>query len=289
MNRHSNNVASKKSTWKWFLARAKSWVRYACQPHVNRSQFLDHWNELGIRPGCCLLVHSSLSALGYCVGGADTVLDSLLEQLGPLGTLVLPTHTWRTFNRGQRHFDVLNTPSQVGHISEVFRKRKGAIRSLHPTHSVAALGAAQDDLVKDHLLSTGPCGKGSPYDRLMDMDGQVLMLGVGLKNNTCFHTVEALAEVPYLLRDEDDRFSIVGYDGVTFEADVRCHAKAVASRFTETESPLTQHGCLRSAKIGQGSSMVLDAGTFRKLMLPALRARTDLLLASCDTKIELGS
>jgi len=95
---------------------------------------------LGVRSGRVLLVHSSLSSLGVVSGGAATVIDALRALLGPEGTLVMPSHTWDRPGRGDFAFDIGKTPSCVGAISEKFRTMPGAIRSLHPTHSVVALG-----------------------------------------------------------------------------------------------------------------------------------------------------
>jgi aminoglycoside 3-N-acetyltransferase len=101
---------------------------------------------LGVRRGGVLLVHSSLSSLGFVAGGAHTVIGALRMALGPEGTLVVPTHTWDRPGRGDFAFDVRSTPSCVGVISETFRAMPEAIRSLHPTHSVAAVGPMARDL-----------------------------------------------------------------------------------------------------------------------------------------------
>src|SRR5690554_8160890 len=92
---------------------------------------------LGIQPTDTLLIHSSMKAVGEVEGGADTVLDAFSEYLKE-GLLILPTHTWAQMNSEYNVFDVVNEPSCVGILTELFRKRPGVVRSWHPTHSVAA-------------------------------------------------------------------------------------------------------------------------------------------------------
>lgn len=92
---------------------------------------------LGVAPRDVLHVHSSLRKLGPVEGGADGVIDTLLELVGDSGLLSVPTHTWAVVNDGQPVWHERFTPSHVGILTNVLRKRSDAVRSLHPTHSVA--------------------------------------------------------------------------------------------------------------------------------------------------------
>lgn len=103
------------------------------------NSLVNDFKALGIKPGMSLLTHSSLRRVGPVDGGADTVIDALLEVLGPEGTLMMST-VGGNVNPEQPVFDVRNTPCTVGTLANVFRKREGVIRSLHPVHSVCALG-----------------------------------------------------------------------------------------------------------------------------------------------------
>ena len=68
------------------------------------------------------------------------MIDTLLKAVMPGGVLAVPTHTWATVNDKQPVFHEVYSPSHVGTLTNVLRRRPGAVRSLHPTHSVAALG-----------------------------------------------------------------------------------------------------------------------------------------------------
>ena len=94
---------------------------------------------MGLTGNETILIHSSMKSIGPVEGGADTVLDALMEFFAE-GLLLLPTHTWRFINEENRVFDVRRNPCCVGILPELFRKRPGVVRSLHPTHSMAAYG-----------------------------------------------------------------------------------------------------------------------------------------------------
>lgn len=84
------------------------------------------------------------------------------------GLLVLPTHTWSYIDAQNPRFSVLESPSCVGILPELFRKRPGVIRSWHPTHSVAALGADAALFTAGDERWDTPCARGSVYGKLLD-------------------------------------------------------------------------------------------------------------------------
>ncbi len=162
------------------------------------SHLIHDLRALGVREGGVLLVHSSLRALGYVEGGPETVIQGLLGALGPEGALLMPALSYEHVTPEHPVFDVRHTPSNVGAIPEYFRTQPGTRRSVHPTHSVCAVGPRTGEMLDDHLLDDTPCGPHSPFHKLRDVNGQLLMLGCGLYANTSMHAIEELIEPPYL-------------------------------------------------------------------------------------------
>lgn len=170
--------------------------------------------DCGLGEGQTVLVHSSLSSLGWVVGGAETVVRALLRSVGASGTIMVPTQTWKNLDpsRGvhgdvplewwpliRGHwpaYDPNVTPSlNMGAVSELVRTWPGAQRSPHPVRSFAALGDKAELLVSEHDLEDVH-GDRSPVGRLYALDGHVLLLGVGHESNTSLHLAETRAEYP---------------------------------------------------------------------------------------------
>lgn len=170
--------------------------------------------RLGVEAGATLLVHSSLSRLGWIAGGAQAVVAALGEAAGAHGTVVVPSHStsltepslwqnppvpeswWETIRRETPAFDPRVTPTRgMGLIPDVFRAQEGVVRSDHPHTSFAARGPKAGFVTAAHVLDS-PLGEGSPLARVYDLDGWVLLLGVGYDRNTSLHLCEYRTNLP---------------------------------------------------------------------------------------------
>ena len=168
--------------------------------NYNKQQLKDQLESMGLKGDETILIHSSMKAIGAVDGGADTVLDAWMEYFKD-GLLLLPTHTWKTVNADNPVYNPYTTPSCVGLLTNMFMKRDGVIRSLHPTHSMSGYGKNAAEYLAGEEYNNTPCTPGGCYDRLKDVGGKVLLVGVGHERNTYIHSVEEVLNVPNRLSD----------------------------------------------------------------------------------------
>ena len=159
---------------------------------IRQSDVVAQIVELGLTPGTVLLVHTSFSKVGPVEDGPLGLIRAFQAALGPDGTLVMPSMT----DDDEHVFDPRSTPCLgMGVVADTFWRMPGVLRSNSP-HAFAALGPAAAQITADHPLDM-PHGLDSPVGRVHDLDGQILLLGVGHDANTTIHLAEALAGVRY--------------------------------------------------------------------------------------------
>lgn len=166
------------------------------------------FKALGLEPGVVIIMHSSLSKLGWTVGGPVSVIRAMMEILTKKGTLIMPTFTagnsepsawenppvpenwWSIIREYTPAFNPIVTPTRsMGIIVETFRTFPRIYRSNHPVSSFAAWGKHAKKVIKNHTLGSD-LGESSPLARIYDLDGQILLLGVTHSNNTSLHLAE---------------------------------------------------------------------------------------------------
>jgi aminoglycoside 3-N-acetyltransferase len=222
---------------------------------------------LGLERGDYVLVHSSLSKLGFVEGGAETVIDAILAAVGEEGLVAVPTLT------GSRElgpdnppvFDPDNTPSWTGIIPETFRKRPDAVRSLHPTHSVAAIGRKAVELVSDHELADFPCGPGTPYYKLGSWGGKILLLGVDLKVNTTYHGLEEEWGAPGHIQRLPVEAKIRA-GGAWRTVETYIHQYGIARDYPKTLPFLKEAGILVEGTVGKADSFLIETGPMIRIV-----------------------
>lgn len=179
---------------------------------VARSRLSRDLENLGLRPGGVVMVHCRMSALGRVVGGAEAIVYALFDALGPEGTLVAytgwqdePPDNLDTLDDETKRIHLEEHPAydprvalsrrDHGRVPEALRTWPGAHHSRHPEAGVAAVGPLAEALTAEHPYDDA-YGVGTPYARLVELDGQVAMLGAPLETVTLVHHAEAVAEVP---------------------------------------------------------------------------------------------
>jgi aminoglycoside 3-N-acetyltransferase len=226
---------------------------------------------LGLRPKQTVMVHSSLSKVGYTVGGPVVVIQALLQVLTPQGTLVMPAespsmsdpaHSTDSRIRPEWHdlirehlpvFDPLTTPTTMGAIPEAFRTYPGTQRSNHPLVSVCANGPHAETVTAEHALAFSE-GQGTPFQKLYDLDAHTLLLGVGFNRCSSLHYAESLvtrrrtAVRRYPMMRDGKRVWVEKQD---MAADNGVHFPTIGKRFLE-------EGHVRGGRVGEAESMMFS-------------------------------
>lgn len=241
---------------------------------VTREMILKGLRDLGIKEGESVGVHSSLSRFGWVEGGADAVIDALLEAVGPEGNIVMPAYSTnreevpltdedRAYHVSWKYrilpFDPAREGTWTGKITDVFWRRPGARRGSNPVHSLAAMGPRAEELCRG-------------WDRLLAADGRILMLGVGLERCSSMHLAELYAELPerILARNRMPQALIERYRGQTMDIGVGPYPN-----FKLMEEPCRQHGILREGYIGQAPVMTARLKALIDLYAQYLREDPD--------------
>jgi len=264
------------------LRRLRYRVRQKAAPvTVTKDDLVRSLREVGLREGDGVFPHSSLSKFGEIEGGSATVLEALDEVLGPSGLIAMPAFPLvggaLEYLSTDPVFDVRSTPSTMGALTERFRTSAGAVRSLHPTHSVAARGPGAEELVAGHADAPTPFGEGTPFARMIERGMVQLWFGVGLRIFTLYHAFECLRPGGFPIdvfyeRRIDAR--VIDEEGRERTVSTLVHDPVTAGRKDETREAIRDHlvatGVLRTAKLGRGEVMAAR--------MPELMAELETLL-----------
>ena len=164
---------------------------------VTREDIRQAARALGLVRGDTVLIHSSFKSFGYVEGGAEAVIGGFRDAIGEDGTLVFPTLCQQDWEHVYENWH-LDAPSDVGYLTNYFRKLPGAKRSDQATHSVAAQGPKAEYLTCTHgqtgkrygVYGDTPFAADSPWEKMYDMGAKVVFLGVGIRYCTFRHYAE---------------------------------------------------------------------------------------------------
>ena len=263
-------------------------VRQICNP-VSRDKLKRALDTLVGTPPEILLVHTSLSACGRFTGGPESVLETLR---GYGRTVCYPTFSYCYPEPPEADlegplFDPERTPSKMGVLTELFRHERDTIRSIHATHSLAASGPLADALCAGHYRQDAPCGRGSPFGRLVEQRASVLMFGVTFDSYTFYHTAEdaadsACAYVP----DVVDRLRVVDESGTPLTCPSRRQTRD-PRRFAAAGDLMEAAGLARRIELGRGFlRFVPDSAKAHDFLVSRLKQTPDFLFQTCTKDLK---
>jgi aminoglycoside 3-N-acetyltransferase len=266
----------------WFRQYKKQKVRAEIERQAKsnkgwtKEDLKNQLKEIGIVEGDTVLVHSAMSKIGFLIGGQKTVVDALIETVGPKGHILMPNSPNARFQLDYiqeiESFDVSNDKSKLGAISEYFRNHKEAIRSWHPTEPVSCIGPDAEYFVGSHFNQITPYNEKSPFFRVAERNGKILMIGVTLDNaGTNLHTLEDAIE--------DFKYPI--YHSTVFETNIIDPEGEVHSFKTKVHDPVwskkrkcdgliplfEERNVLEFVKFGNAPTLLLDAKKMLDVMI----------------------
>ncbi len=242
----------------------------------SKDQLVSQLKKAKIEKGDTVLVHSALSKMGFIEGGPKTVVDSLLEAVGDAGHVLMPNSPNASYQleyiQDISVFDVENDKSRLGAITETFRTHPDTIRSCHPTEPVSCIGPKADYFVGHHFGEETPYTQNSPFYRVAEQGGKILMIGVTLDNaGTNLHTLE----------DAIGDFKYPVYYPELFEVKVKFPNGDEKTMKTKVHDPVwskkrncddliplfESHGVLEKVKIGNAEALLIDAKKMLETMI----------------------
>jgi aminoglycoside 3-N-acetyltransferase len=225
----------------------------------DHEQLMNCLRSLGVRRGDSVMLHSAFGAQYGFQGTIEELTDAFLDAVGPEGTLLMVSLPYRTssleYLSRVKYFDVRKTPSMMGLVSEYFRHRAGVRRSLHPTHPVLAFGARAEWFIAGHEKCEYPCGPGTPFDKLEQVDGKVVFFNVEFATFTFFHYLEhrVSPEMPFSLYTEQP-FTVPVFDSGGESTTVTTFVFSLEAirrrRFAILEDELRHRGLIHARRIG---------------------------------------
>ncbi len=266
----------------WYRSRQKEKVRVQLEKQrragsgVSQTDLAYQLTKMGIQPGDVLLVHTSLSKMGYIEGGPESVVHAFLNAVGENGHVLMPTSP----NAGLQLdyvkklgcFDIRYSPSKLGAVSETFRQLPKARRSASVTEPVSCVGPDAEWFTKDHIDQQTPYNEHSPFYKVAARKGKILYVGCTFDNaGTSLH----------LLEDAIADFKFPVYYPELFEVKVRHEDSNLSTHYIKVHNPemsakrrcdeliplFEKHGVLKHTMLGSAPTLLVDANGMLKVMI----------------------
>ena len=237
-----------------------------------KREILEQLKAMGAPRDTVVLMHTSLRAVGAVEGGAEALLDALIEYFTAEGGLFcVPTHTWHNLGK-EITLDMASDDTCLGAFSGVAIRDDRGIRSENPCHSMVVFGdreKAKAFIAEEPLCKT-PVDPQGCYGKLYAMGGKVLLVGVAQNRNTYIHTVEEMLQIPNRMGTKPVPMAVKHYDGTVekkelflFDTDF---VEDISWRFTKYDLPFRYHGCITDGFIGNAPAQLCDARKIKEVV-----------------------
>lgn len=248
--------------------------------HITKEQIHNIIESLEL--DCDVMLHTSRSNIGDLEGGITYIADEFLNKVNiDRHTLLVSALPYRgSFmdylkqNKGKL-FDVRTAPIAMGAINQQLASVNGAKRSVHPTHSVVAIGKNADYYVSGHHLDSTPFGENSPYWKLIKNNGKVILFGATLNNLTCVCAIEDMLGDVYtrnIYAKQRFKVNCINEIGDIIEVTTVCHApqKAIKRSLTFIHDELIRQNIMKVYPLGEAEVAVIKILPFAQFYLNLL-------------------
>lgn len=245
---------------------------------INFKELVLNFQELGIRKGDVLLVHSSFKSFGGVKGGPQTVIDALKYILSEEGTLIVPTFNY-DFCDGVP-FDIKKTPSKMGIISELIRNDKDSKRSPDPVFSFSMFGKQRNYLA--NLKSKHSFGPDSIFAKLRELNAKIMIIGLKYNESmTFFHHIEETIGCDYRFLKKFEG-KITNYDGIEKNGEiilfVRDIEKGIQNDVDKMGTILEKEGIIMKRKIGNSEVKLMDVNDVYQRTIEEMKRNSHVLI-----------
>lgn len=240
---------------------------------VTKQEIFNNLRAMGAPRDSIVLFHSSLRLIGEIEGGAEALLDTLIEYFTADGGLFcVPTHTWHNLGRNVPTLDMSKSESCLGAFSLLACADSRGVRSENPTHSMVVFGdkARALDFIKNDEFVDTPTSPDSCYGKIYKESGYVFLCGVSHNKNTYLHTVEEILGLDNRMDTESVRLTVKRCGGEIAERDIRLFkcsfTEDISFRFHKYETAFRHHGCIKDGYIGAAPCQLCDAVGMKRVI-----------------------
>lgn len=234
-----------------------------------KEELIRQLEQLHTPKGGIVLMHSSLRSIGKVEGGAEGLLDILIDHFTRDGGLFcVPTHTWHNLGKDIT-LDMDSDESCLSAFAGVAIRDGRGIRSENPCHSMVVFGEREraEAFVEGELFVSTPTAPESCYGKLIENGGFVLLVGVGHNKNTCLHTLDEMLHIPNRM-DEKTVPMAVKKDGQIIRRELHLfytdYIEDISLRFWKYETAFRYHRCITDGFLGNAPVQLCDAKKMRE-------------------------
>ena len=231
----------------------------------SKKDIFEQLDKMNIPRDKIVLMHSSLRLIGQVEGGAEGLLDMLVDYFTSQGGLFcVPTHTWRNL-KSEITLDMTDNATCLGAFSDIAAKDARAVRSENPTHSLAVFGDRERvlEFVKGEIDVSSGTAPESCYGKIYREGGCVLLVGVAQNRNTYLHCVDEILGVPNRLSAEPREVTVKRASGEIVKRKIRTHHTDytidISMRFPKYETAFRYRGAITDGFLGNAPTQVCDA------------------------------